>query len=375
MHNVGGASALPWGMLHPQFALDDPPLVRLTRAGVAAAQAVLERAVPDGDFDGELVARNTGVLQLAGDPNEAERWRQAVQRIDVPSFVRWCTETVAAEHIGMRPRGAGVWWPAGTIVAPARWCRAVLARHSIRPEHADVGRVVADGALWKVLDRNGAVIAAAPIVVVAAAMASASLLGMADARLRPVRGRTALLHGDAWAALRAPVTGDGYLLRDPDGGASVGATYEDVTPVGALSDERALKSNLARIPRLLASPPVATVVGTFDGVRCVAHDRLPHAGAVADEAPMQAAAAQLRGAHLADLPRRSGLMACFALGSRGLTLAPLLAELIAARIEGEPMPVERDLAAAVDPARFALRALRRSRDLAAAVQPATSVAS
>jgi tRNA 5-methylaminomethyl-2-thiouridine biosynthesis bifunctional protein len=161
------------------------------------------------------------------------------------------------------------------------------------------------------------------------------------------------------------VTGDGYLLCDPDGGASIGATYEDIGEGGALSEERALDSNLARISRLLASPPAATVIGTFDGVRCVAHDRLPHAGPVADEADMQAAAPRLRGAHLADLPRRSGLIACFALGSRGLTLAPLLAESIAAGIEGEPLPVERDLAAAVDPARFALRTLRSGRDLAA----------
>ena len=78
-----------------------------------------------------------------------------------------------------------------------------------------------------------------------------------------------------------------------------------------------------------------------------------------DELAARAAGRDLRGAHLVDVPRRQGLYACFALGSRGLTLAPLLAELIAASIEGEPLPVERALAAAVDPARFLLGSLRR----------------
>jgi tRNA 5-methylaminomethyl-2-thiouridine biosynthesis bifunctional protein len=67
----------------------------------------------------------------------------------------------------------------------------------------------------------------------------------------------------------------------------------------------------------------------------------------------------LQGAHLPDLPRRAGLYCSFALGSRGLALAPLLGELIACLIEGEPAPIERSLAATVDPGRFLLRRLRK----------------
>ncbi|CAG9228858.1 hypothetical protein BVI434_550049 [Burkholderia vietnamiensis] len=38
--------------------------------------------------------------------------------------------------------------------------------------------------------------------------------------------------------------------------------------------------------------------------------------------------------------------------------ASLGAELIASQLEGEPLPLERELADAVDPARFLIRALR-----------------
>jgi tRNA 5-methylaminomethyl-2-thiouridine biosynthesis bifunctional protein len=96
---------------------------------------------------------------------------------------------------------------------------------------------------------------------------------------------------------------------------------------------------------------------------------LPLAGAVPDEFAARVAGRDLRGAHLVDIPRRQGLFTCFALGSRGLTLAPLLAELIAASIDGEPLPIERALAGAVDPARFLLASLRRG----AALQSARSI--
>jgi len=203
------------------------------------------------------------------------------------------------------------------------------------------------------------------VLVVAAALASPDLLGLRWAPVRPVRGRISLLRPGDLAALRAGLAGDGYAVRGPDGTVGVGASYEfaeaGAGDAGWAPDEAIHRGNLQRLSRLLAEPGPVAVTGTFDGVRCVAHDRLPLAGKVADEAAAFADAAALRGAHLADLPRKPGLYASFALGSRGLALAPLAGELIAAQLEGEPWPVERDLAAAIDPARFLLRRLRGGR--------------
>jgi tRNA 5-methylaminomethyl-2-thiouridine biosynthesis bifunctional protein len=81
-------------------------------------------------------------------------------------------------------------------------------------------------------------------------------------------------------------------------------------------------------------------------------------GTLADEAAAIADAAKLRGAWPRDLPRANGLLGAFAYGSRGLVWAALGAELIASQLEGEPWPIERELAEAIDPARFLLRALR-----------------
>jgi tRNA 5-methylaminomethyl-2-thiouridine biosynthesis bifunctional protein len=47
------------------------------------------------------------------------------------------------------------------------------------------------------------------------------------------------------------------------------------------------------------------------------------------------------------------------LGSRGLSSAPLGAEIISAQLKGDPAPVPERLLAAVDPVRFALRRHQR----------------
>jgi tRNA 5-methylaminomethyl-2-thiouridine biosynthesis bifunctional protein len=66
------------------------------------------------------------------------------------------------------------------------------------------------------------------------------------------------------------------------------------------------------------------------------------------------------------VPRYPGLYGLLGYASRGLTWAPLAAELLAASLEGEPLPLESSLVDALDPARFVLRARRTSRGPGAA---------
>jgi tRNA 5-methylaminomethyl-2-thiouridine biosynthesis bifunctional protein len=93
--------------------------------------------------------------------------------------------------------------------------------------------------------------------------------------------------------------------------------------------------------------------------RSVTSDRMPMIGALVDETAARTDAARLSGAWPLDLPRAPGLYGAFAFGSRGLVWSALGAELIAAQVEGEPWPIERELAEAIDPGRFLLRALRQ----------------
>nr|UKE84487.1 hypothetical protein KXZ65_03980 [Pectobacterium sp. PL152] len=50
-----------------------------------------------------------------------------------------------------------------------------------------------------------------------------------------------------------------------------------------------------------------------------------------------------------------------ALGSRGLCSAPLTAEVLASQIYGEPLPLDRDTLAALNPNRFWIRKLLKGK--------------
>ena len=73
---------------------------------------------------------------------------------------------------------------------------------------------------------------------------------------------------------------------------------------------------------------------------------LPAAGARFDVKPVRIA-------------RAPGLYCALGFGARGLAWGALAGELLASQICGEPLPVERDLAEACDPARFGWRAARQ----------------
>jgi len=356
---AGGASALPWGLLHPQLARDDNVLARLTRAGFLLGTAQLASL-----RNAASLWRPAGVLQQARNDAEVEAMAATLRALPMPpSYVRWLDAAEATLQLGLRPRRGGYWFERGGIVSAQRWCRAMLDAAAV-PLHGGVAvrslEASADG--WRLRDAQGGDLGAAPVLIVAAALASPALLPI-TAAVRPVRGRLSIVGSKALAGLRAGLAGDGYAVLAPDGFAAAGASYEFEPEAGSrwALDDDIHRGNLQRLQRLLAQPVAAQVTGLFDGLRCVAHDRLPLAGPVADEAAANARAGELRGAQFADLPRLPGLYASFAFGSRGLALAPLAAELIAAQLEGEPWPIERDLAAAIDPARFHLRRLRSAR--------------
>jgi tRNA 5-methylaminomethyl-2-thiouridine biosynthesis bifunctional protein len=148
---------------------------------------------------------------------------------------------------------------------------------------------------------------------------------------------------------------EAYLTPAAGGITCAGATYElDEDPQLRLSSH---EENIERLRGLVSDPLAAQgapLAGRV-GFRCVAPDRLPLVGRLPDFA---AAGATER---LRDVPRHPGLHALLGYASRGLIWAPIAAELLAAQLEGEPLPLETALVDALDPARFVLRARRAPR--------------
>lgn len=162
--------------------------------------------------------------------------------------------------------------------------------------------------------------------------------------LQNIRGQiTQGLHTAANAAALPPfsVNGNGNLVTHvplPEGKTWVmGSTFErDVTqmPISATDQIAAHAVNYDKLSTLLPAsaaplrpwftPGHAHCRPTWGQVRVASHDRLPMAGPVSSAAP--------------------GLWALTALGARGLTLSVLCAELMAARLHAEPLPLDAKLA-------------------------------
>jgi tRNA 5-methylaminomethyl-2-thiouridine biosynthesis bifunctional protein len=209
--------------------------------------------------------------------------------------------------------------------------------------------------------RSGRVLAEAPHLVLAVAEQVNPLLqalGWPGFALGRSRGQVSVFWPSGPVApLRRPVAGSGYVLPLSDGRVLCGATTgdDDDDPRPRDDDHRANIARLAALCGLQAPADPAAWSGRV-GWRVQAADKLPIAGPLA--ALTFDPGARLDQARL--VPRTAGLHLACGFGARGITLAPLLGDLVAARIAGTPLPLPQSLVDLVDPARWIVRAARRS---------------
>jgi len=335
------ASGNAIGVLRPLINRADNANARLARSGFLHAGRILAEDVHD-DGHGPRVHERCGVLHIAADAAEAARLQQdfAAHRYPV-EYLRWVDAGEAARLAARPVAGAGYWIPGGGWVAPQALCGALLAQAGSRLRGrfgAQAGSITPTTTGWRIADACGTVLAEAPLVVVATGL-HLSWLGLPHPPLlHPVRGQVTFLPCGGERRLDVVVGGDGFVAPAPGGGHCLGATFEpDRTTTEVRADGHAL--NLARAGRLL--PGFAAGVDPeglagWSGVRAATSDRLPACGALA----------------LCDTDAPPGLYLAAGMGARGLVWAPLCAEVLASRLNGEPNPVEASLAAALAPTRL-----------------------
>jgi tRNA 5-methylaminomethyl-2-thiouridine biosynthesis bifunctional protein len=353
-------------VFHPLLSRDDSLASQITRTGFLYALArwrALERA-------GHAFARSRGgLLQIADDDEHARALGAAIAERGYPPELVQAMSAAQARDAAGAPVARGGWlYPEGGSLDPAALCSALCNEASEALSWragVQAQRIERQDNAWAVFDEQDACIARASIVIFANAHDATRLAGLRHAPTRIVRGQLTCLPLPAAPALRLPIIGEGYAVPLTHA-LLTGATY-DIDDAGDDLRAESHAENLTRLAGLLPGldPAIAArelALGNLAGrvaFRCVTPDRLPMIGALADEAASARQASTLSGAWPRDLPRAGGLYGSFAFGSRGLVWASLGAELIASQLEGEPWPLERDLAEALDPARYLLRALRQ----------------
>ncbi len=367
---AGQASGNSQGILYTRLsrrhsALNDFALQSFRHAATRYAQWFASGGLASG-VDGELC----GMFHLEEDPGELAALADALDGLE--EFAQVTDRVRAAQLLGVEPALDGLWLPASGWLNPPAVCRALVA-HPLIELRTGCGELALarEQDHWIARDSHAAVIARAPVAAICAATGSRDLPGLEWLPLRAIPGQTTVLpQSAATAALRAAVCHRGYIAPASGGAHCIGASFRPNDP-GLDLREPEHRENLdnlaAALPGLeceLAGQPLADLAGRV-GVRCTSPDYLPLAGPVPERADFLHSYAALRKNARQPIPRRGSYMPGLYLnaghGSRGLSSTPLCAELLASMICGEPLPLSRELARALSPARFLIRDLSRNR--------------
>ncbi len=362
------ASGNPQGVLYLKLSAHGTALSQLIVAGFGYTRRLLEQLQRGVDWDG------CGVLQLAFDAKEAARQQQLAEAFP-RDLLQLLDQPTAEARAGTSLPSGGLFFPEGGWVHPPALCQW-QARHAnitLVPHRQIVTlQRCPDSGQWQAWDADRCV-ATAPVVVLAGAAEVKAFAPAAGLPLKRIRGQITCLPATAASRLLSTVVcAEGYVaparLGEHTLGASFDFTNDDLTPTAA--EHQGNLALLSEISTALSAAlhsadiPAAQLQGRA-AFRCTSTDYLPIVGPLADaEAFASTYAALARDARqVPDLPCPwlDGLYINSGHGSRGLITAPLSGELIAAWLEGEPLPVPRAIAEACHPNRFALRQLIRGK--------------
>jgi tRNA 5-methylaminomethyl-2-thiouridine biosynthesis bifunctional protein len=355
------ASGNPAGIHMPRVVAGHSPERDFHAAAFRYGLAELER------LGSAVVRQACGVLQLSTNERQV-RQRDAVLRSGVlpPDMMRPVTGWEASELAGIPVDANALWFPQGGWVEPGSFCRALLAGADVRTG-TDVTTLHREGGLW----HAGESLEPADVVILANSLNARTFSQSAWLPLSPRRGQISVVRAsERSAGLRCVISHDGYIIPARKGEHVIGATFdhvEDTIPAGyqrtdAADDARNLAQLAAQFPGLLE--PDCTLAGRAS-LRAMTTDHLPLAGPVPMLERFADDFAGLRQGRLErtfkDAVCHPGLWVIAGLGARGLVTAPLTGEFLAAQISGGPWPVSAEVAAALHPARFMVRDLKRTK--------------
>lgn len=358
------ASGNPQGVLYLKLSAHGTALSRLIVDGFGYTRRLLERLHKGQDWD------DCGVLQLSFDERETQR--QAKLTAAFPTSLLTMLDCQQAEaQAGIALTSGGLFYPDAGWVHPPALCAQLLDHPGITLHyHGEALALQRVEGKWQALS-GARTLAEAEVAVLCGAADITRFEQSAHLPLKRIRGQISRLPASpSSTALSTVVCAEGYVAPVRQGEHTLGASFnfdsDDLTPSNAehasnLDLLREISSDLAE--RLQADNLDPATLQGRAAFRCTSPDYLPVIGPLADaEQFAQAYAALARDARQVPpvpCPWQQGLYINSGHGSRGLITAPLSGELIAAWLEGEPLPVPGDVAEGCHPNRFMLRQLIR----------------
>ena len=357
------------GALYIKLAAETNLQSRTYLAGMLHSRRWLAELDPQ-----QTLWQSSGVLQLGiGDKEQARQARFLANHPLPESVVRGLDREAASAAAGIEVGASALDYPDAGWVKPVELCVRLAATPGVNFRQAEVVALHPGEPGWSLELANGERIVADQVVI-AAATEAANFTQTATLPLQPVRGQISQLRlPKGIPRLGRVVCAGGYVPPAADGVLNFGATFHpgDTDPEEREADHTA---NLAELE--LGLPAFFTqlreagaeltpeyLTGRM-GIRAASPDKTPYAGPVPDAEAWQQDYASLSqdATRVPGLAGRyhPGLWISTAHGSRGLSSAPLCAELLASRICDEPLPLESSLVDHLHPGRRIIRDLVRS---------------
>ncbi|CAI8752445.1 tRNA (mnm(5)s(2)U34)-methyltransferase / FAD-dependent cmnm(5)s(2)U34 oxidoreductase [Pseudomonas sp. IT-P258] len=360
------ASGNPQGVLYLKLSAHGTALSQMIVSGFGYTRRLLEHLQRGRDWD------DCGVLQLAFNAKEAERQAQLAAAF-AADLLHLLDQTEAQAVAGIGLAQGGLFYPEGGWVHPPALCQWQAAHPQIQLlTHHDALELRKVEGRWQAWDGDR-LLADAPVVVLAGAAEIQRFPESAELPLKRIRGQiTRLAQTPQSQALSTVVCAEGYVAPARLGEHTLGASFDfksdDLTPttaehLGNLAMLEEISHDL--VERLQADKLAPESLQGRAAFRCTSPDYLPIVGPLADtQVFTQVYAALSKDARQVpdvECPWLDGLYINSGHGSRGLITAPLSAELLAAWLDNEPLPLPRSVAEACHPNRFALRRLIRGK--------------
>lgn len=363
---ASGASGNRQGALYPLLSAHDPALFRFFPAAFTFARRLYD-ALPVA-FDHDWC----GVTQLGWDEKSQQKITQMLSLGLPDEIARAVSAQEVAETAGVETWCGGIQYPLGGWLCPAELTAAAIALAQSRGLTAHYARKVESLSRterWNLHFADGKEASHASVVLANGHHIS-QFIQTESLPVYPVGGQVSHIpSAPELSKLRQVLCYDGYLTpQNPSNGHHcIGASYHR-----GETDMRYSEADQAQNrQRLIDCFPDAAWAKEVDvsegdarcGVRCATRDHLPMAGNVPDYDATLEAYQDLaeRKETAAASPVYPELFMLGGLGSRGLCSAPLLAEVLAAQMSGEPIPLDRVTLAGLNPNRLWVRKLLKGK--------------
>ncbi|TPV60729.1 bifunctional tRNA (5-methylaminomethyl-2-thiouridine)(34)-methyltransferase MnmD/FAD-dependent 5-carboxymethylaminomethyl-2-thiouridine(34) oxidoreductase MnmC [Aestuariibacter sp. GS-14] len=364
-----GASGNRQGGFYPQLQASLSPSARIQAHSFLYAARYYQHLVEQG---ASFTQSQCGVLLLAFSDEIASRQHKLVNNQLWPKQIVYpVTREEATEIANLPMQHGGLFCPLGGWISPQELVHAQLAlarQTGLLTEHYS-GEV-------DVTHHEGSALVTArqsnqqwhfSRAVLACGHHSAQLNPLSYIPLRPVRGQVEAIPEQApLDSLSTVLCHKGYMTPGWQGRMALGSTYVKLdTQCDARPEES--EQNLATHANAMTGHEWAQHIAHDNtaraSIRMGVADHQPVVGAVMSPAILSERYEQLyKGLRPADYSLNTSdqvVTVLTGLGSRGLTTAPLMAEVLVSQWCGEPLPMEEDLLQALAPERFVLREMKK----------------